>query len=127
MSEYLGLSAPRWREIAIGTVLCFLIFIPIGLLYTEITDRPSVHPFMMDACKSAGFIPLLWIAATICAPLVEEFFFCGFLFAEIRDYRIAILVCSFLWAAIHLQYDIVEMTIIFIGGIFLGIAPAASG
>jgi uncharacterized protein len=64
--------------------------------------------------------------AQVDKPLFEEIFFRGFLFAGFQSSRLgntgAILLTSFAWTVIHLQYEIYEMSIVFVLGIVLGIA-----
>lgn len=38
----------------------------------------------------------------------------------------AILITSVVWSAIHLQYNAYEVTVVFLGGILLGLARATS-
>ena len=82
--------------------------------------------FMVEAYKSAGNITLLWIAVVIAAPVLEEFFFRGFLFDGLRDSKLgsvgAIVITSGLWGIIHQQYGLLEISFIMILGIMFGIA-----
>jgi membrane protease YdiL (CAAX protease family) len=68
---------------------------------------------------------LLWIALVITAPLFEEFLFRGILFHKLQQSAVgpfaSIILIAFLWAVIHIQYDIVDMIGVFIAGIWLGI------
>ena len=70
---------------------------------------------------------LIWIAVVIFAPVFEEIFFRGFLFAGFRNSRVgiigAILLTAVLWALLHAtQYGIWELLVIFGLGVAFGVA-----
>lgn len=101
----------------------------LGILSDGLTwrlGRPIVPDVMVATYKTAWFPPVLWLAVVVLAPLNEEIFFRGFLFAGIRASPIggwgAILSTSFLWAVIHVQYDWYGMANIFAVGLLLGYA-----
>ena len=58
------------------------------------------------------------------APLYEEVVFRGFMFKGIQHSKAgpawAIIITSFVWAAIHVQYEIYYVAIIFLFGLLLG-------
>ena len=93
---------------------------------TMLLGRPVIPEFMIDAYQTAGFVPLLWVALVVMAPVFEEIFFRGFIFPGIRNSRLgvtgAIVLTSLAWAACHVQYDLYHMTVIFGMGIVLGVA-----
>jgi len=98
---------------------------------TVVLGRPVVSEFMAAAYSSAGSLWLLWLALVVAAPLFEEMFFRGFLFKGFASSAVgvpgAIAITSFLWAAIHMQYDLYGMATIFVLGILYGLARASSG
>lgn len=112
----------------IGAALLFAIAWD-GLTY--LLDRPIIPEFMLRAYETAYFVPLLWLAIVIAAPLAEELFFRGFLFEGIRHTRLgaiwAVVVTSLLWAVIHLQYGPYEISTVFILGLILGVARLMTG
>jgi CAAX protease family protein len=112
----------------LGITLLFLIACD---LFTQLLNRPAVPEYMLKAYDSAIILPLLWIALVVAAPLFEEFFFRGFLFAGFRESRLGvpgtIILTSFLWAIIHTQYDAYNLTIIFILGLLFGLARQRTG
>jgi hypothetical protein len=127
---YLGL-----RGVPVGAGL---IWIGIFLVYAVGVDgltyalgRPIVPEFMVDAYKSAGFVPLLWLSLIVAAPIFEEAFFRGFMLEGIRRTRLgpigAVLLTSLVWAGIHLQYDAYQVAVIFVGGLLFGTARIRSG
>lgn len=123
--NYLGLRIP-----SMGTMLRWLLAIG-GLVMafdglTILLGRDVVPEFMTDIYTSAKYPALLWIAIVFMAPLFEELFFRGFLFAGWSQSRLGvkgtILLTSLFWAAIHLQYDYYQIGIIFVAGIVMGFA-----
>ena len=122
---YLGLQGATLR---VG-----LTWLGIMLLYAAATDgltyalgRPIVPEFMVNAYKSAGFLPPLWIALVVMAPVFEEVFFRGFMLEGFRRTKLgaigAVLLTSIVWAGIHIQYDAYQIGTIFVGGLILGTA-----
>jgi hypothetical protein len=84
-----------------------------------------------NAYESAGFLPLLWAALIVMAPLFEETFFRGFMlegfcYTKLRAVG-AILLTSLVWSAIHIQYDVYQVATIFVGGLLLGTAKLRTG
>lgn len=128
--EYLGLQALPWR-----TLLAWLgIGIAVALasdLIMLLTGREVVREFMIEIYRTATNLPLLWIALVVAAPLFEEFLFRGFLFRGWLNTRLGatgtILLTSALWTAIHLQYDMVDLSVVFVYGILLGLARYRTG
>ncbi len=112
----------------VGVALVFAVAWD-GLTY--LLDRAVIPEFMLRAYVTAYFVPLLWLAIVIAAPLAEELFFRGFLFEGIRYTRLgvtgAVVITSLLWAVIHLQYGPYEISTVFILGLILGVARLATG
>ena len=103
----------------IGAMLAY------GILYDAtalLLGKPVVPEFVSNAYATAVFVPLLWLAFVVAAPLFEEFFFRGFLFEGILNSRLgavgATLITSVCWAGIHIQYGLFEVVWIFgMGGL----------
>lgn len=93
---------------------------------TALLERPVVPPFMLDVYRSAGVVPLLWLALVVAAPLFEELLFRGFLLEGLRHAPLggagAVIVTSLLWAAIHVQYGAYEIATISVLGVLLAVA-----
>lgn len=93
---------------------------------TLLLDRPVVPEVMVEFYRTAGFLPLFWLAVVVMAPLFEEVFFRGFVFAGLERSRLggggAIVVTALAWAAVHLQYDLYGIASIFVIGLLLGAA-----
>jgi membrane protease YdiL (CAAX protease family) len=125
LRQYLALRPVYW-----GTMLKWCGYVVLfGVLsdgLTYLLGREIVPSQMVKAYETAGFVPLIWIAIVCAALLFEETFFRGFIFQGIRHSRLgrggAILITALTWAAIHLQYDAYQISVIFLGGLLLGMA-----
>jgi membrane protease YdiL (CAAX protease family) len=130
IKDYLCLKNPGFRQILKWSVIIALfVFFSDGLTY--LLGRKVVPQFMIDTYLTANFLPLLWLALIMAAPLSEEFFFRGFLFKGIECSKLgpvwAIIITSFLWSILHSQYDLYGIATIFVGGLILGLARLKSG
>ena len=123
IKKYLGFHNPGWTKIV---KWCFVVIVFVGIFdtLTFFLDRPVIPEYMTSTYQTAYFVPLLWLALIVVGPLAEEIFFRGFLFEGIRHSKAgaagAILITSLVWSAMHLQYDIYGITVIFMGGLLLG-------
>jgi membrane protease YdiL (CAAX protease family) len=123
--DYIGFKEPLKREwVQWLLILAVFLFLSDGI--SLLLHQPIVPPFMVDAYKTASFLPILLFAIVVVAPIFEEIFFRGFLFQGIRYSRLgptgAIGITSLVWAVIHLQYDIYGMATVFALGLLFGIA-----
>jgi membrane protease YdiL (CAAX protease family) len=132
VSDYIGFKRISWKTVLAIIAVFILMFAAIaGLeaLYNSLSGTSSSDSvntsFMTDTYKTAGWLPLLWVAVVVFAPVFEEAFFRGFLFAGLQRSRIGvagtILFTSLVWASLHLQYNFVGMTTIVILGVVLGV------
>jgi membrane protease YdiL (CAAX protease family) len=121
--DYLGLRAISWREM-LRWMLILGALIVVYDVAMVILGRPIVPEFMLEAYQTAKIPLFLWLALVAAAPIFEEIFFRGFVFAGILHSRLgaagAILLTSLTWAAIHVQYDAFDMTVIFLAGLLFG-------
>jgi uncharacterized protein len=125
VKNYIGFREPLKREwIKWLLILAAFLFLSDGVSY--LLHQPLVPPFMADAYKTTSSLPVLLFAIIVVAPIFEEIFFRGFLFQGIRYSRLgpmgAVLITSFFWAVIHLQYDAYGITTVFALGLLLGVA-----
>ncbi|MHC4176220.1 MAG: lysostaphin resistance A-like protein [Planctomycetota bacterium] len=123
--QYLGLKPVAKRAIVFWC-LSVVLFMLLTDALSYLATREVVPSQMTTAYQTAGFLPLLWFAVICLAPLFEEIFFRGFLFSGIRHSRLggplAILITALVWAGIHVQYDAYQVSVIFAGGLLLGMA-----
>lgn len=145
LREYLHLRPVAWKTLGfwLGLTVLFMLFME-SLNYA--LDRP-IPEFMFHMYETAVFLPLLWVAVVIAAPILEELFFRGFFFESVRYSRLGrfagkyfgsaettpfskihlgtfftILITALIWAIIHGQYETFELLMIFFFGILLGYA-----
>lgn len=130
VSDYLGLKSPRstaiFKWLGVAVALWALCDTSSVLL-----KRNVVPDFMVKAYLTAGSVPLFWLGIAVAAPVFEELFFIGFIFAGWARSRLrptgTIFLTAALWAAIHQQYDFYDMTMIGVMGILLGFARLQTG
>jgi uncharacterized protein len=128
--EYLCL-----KPIGVRTIL-ILVAALIGIVgISELVGRfvpPPNDTFTVEIYKTAGWLPLLWFAVAVCAPLWEETFFRGFLFVSLKDTFIGpygtIFVTALVFAGLHaLQYDLYGVIVVFSLGVIFGLVRLATG
>jgi uncharacterized protein len=124
LTEYLGLKLFNKKTLIIIIALAIVLII-ISSVIDRFFPQSKNTDFTIDAYNSAVWPGLLAIAVVIFAPLFEEGFFRGFLFAGLKQTRLGgpgtILITAAGWAALHIQYDVYGIISIFVLGIVLGI------
>jgi membrane protease YdiL (CAAX protease family) len=122
--EYLAIKNVPFKVYALWSV--FVLLFLFAWQGVSLVWEPTHSEWMTKAYQSAEYLPLLWVALVVAAPLVEELFFRGFLFEGLRDSWMgstgSVLVTSIAWAAIHMQYEMFQMVMIGTLGILLGVA-----
>ncbi len=125
LREYLCLKKVGWKEISMW-LLVVILCAGISDTLTYFLGRSVVTKFMLDSYTTAYFVPFLWVALIVVAPIVEEVFFRGFMFKGIEHSVLgpagAVTITALLWSALHVQYDAYGIISLFIVGIILGIA-----
>lgn len=123
LKEYLGLRLFKKKHLLIffGILIVFFILnIYLEKLFPQLQSADST----IGSYTGSGLI-LFGIAAVIFAPIFEESFFRGFLFAGFYQSRIgafgAIILTSIFFAVLHFQYGAAGILIIFVLAVFLGI------
>jgi beta-phosphoglucomutase len=128
--DYLALRSVS-RQRLVRWCLALLGFALLADLATVLLRQPIVPDVMVEAYRSAGWSPLLWIAVVICAPVGEELFFRGFLFKGWVQSPLGgwgtVVVTSLIWAVIHQQYELHGIVIVFAVGLLLGYSRLRSG
>lgn len=123
--DYLALQPLRGRQIQLwfGLLLVFVLTSE-GLGYW--LDRPVIPDFMRVAYSTASVPLLFWLAVVVAAPVFEEILFRGFLQGSLARSGFhaggTLLLPALIWAAIHLQYDLYDVSWVFLFGILLGLA-----
>jgi len=128
--SYLGNERVKWWSWPVwgaATIACAVVF---GLLspYLGVEENDES---MMAMAESTDIPFLLYLGVGIGAPLVEEFIFRGALWRGWRSSRLGLagtlVLTSFLWAALHVQYPLITICYIFVLGMLLGWAREKTG
>jgi membrane protease YdiL (CAAX protease family) len=124
VADYLGLHLPTARQ----ALAAFALLAVFTLSYDQLTrllNRPLVPDFMLSAFRTAHGLPLLYLAVVVAAPVFEELLFRGFLLPGLRPVLGALgaaLLSSLAFALPHLQYDLFDMSSVFVLGLlFAGV------
>ncbi len=129
-SDYLALKPISFRAV-FAMLAITIVFILLSSGINIFLRKPVDSDFMTIAYKSVTSVPLFWIAIVIFAPLFEELFIRGFLFIGFARSGLgpvgAVVLTTLVWAALHVQYSLYEIAIIFVLGIILGIVRHKTG
>jgi membrane protease YdiL (CAAX protease family) len=122
--EYLALKPLNAKTVLI--VLAVTAgFIGLSFIINTILKSEEGTDIVTSSYSNATSPVFFWIAVVIFAPVFEESFLRGFMFLGFRQSKIgvvgAVILTSLIWAALHLQYNILQMAQIFVLGIILGI------
>lgn len=128
--EYLGAKSvklwqwPLWAAITFGLGHLFGLVGPY-LGVEEMDDS------MVKMAESTNHAILLILGVAIAAPLVEEFMFRGVIYRGWRESKMGLMgtliLTSFIWTSLHIQYPAVILCYLFIFGIILGLAREWTG
>ncbi|MFC2027145.1 type II CAAX prenyl endopeptidase Rce1 family protein [Chloroflexota bacterium] len=104
----LGFRGFSWSALGIGVALLFGAYILMGIYGTIVTELfdSEMQPDLAPIADEMSFPWLLIITTVVVAPLVEEMFFRGFIFAgfwQRYGWQKAALISSALFALVHLQ------------------------
>jgi membrane protease YdiL (CAAX protease family) len=123
--DYLALHWRGWKVIG-KWCLVLLLFVAVADAATYLARDRTLPPLLVEVYRTAYFVPLLWLAFVLVAPLAEEIFFRGFFFQGLEHSRLgpagAIVLTSAVWAFMHTQYDLYDTAVILLGGLLLGYA-----
>lgn len=125
-ADYLGVRVFSVCDFLIGfLVLAVLLAAMDGASY--LGGIKIVSTFETDTLTSARAANWLWpliAAVVVVGPAGEEIMFRGFLFRGwvAPGWRgvVAVLVITLIWSALHLQYDLLGITQVFLIGLVLG-------
>jgi len=74
VKNYIGFKEPTKSE-WVRWLLALAAFLFLSEMMSLLLDRPIVHPSMVEAYKTASFLPGLLFAMVIVTPIFEEIFF----------------------------------------------------
>ena len=130
ITSYLAFRIPNGRSLLIWIGIAIAVVIATDVIRV-LAGRDMVPEFMVEAYRSAVYLPLLWLALVVAAPAFEEFLFRRFLFRGCLDTRLGetgtILLTSATCCLLHVQYDLAELLTVFAIGIVLGLARSRTG
>jgi hypothetical protein len=130
LRSYLALEPVKLRVVLPWVAVTAVVLAAWDLMSAWI-ERPIVPDFMADAYASSGFLPLLWLAVIVAAPLWEELVFRGFAYPGLRrssyGTAAAIGLPTLIWAGLHVQYDLYDWSFVVLLGILLGWAREKTG
>jgi membrane protease YdiL (CAAX protease family) len=126
IGKYLGLLLPTRRDAIVSVVMLIVLLVAVeGTLL--LLGQELIPEFQRDAyrtAKAAGWLPALFLAVVVFAPVSEEIVFRGFLYRGFvrrpghEPYAIVVLTICFM--LLHVQYDWIGLLQVFIMGLFLG-------
>lgn len=127
---YLGTRSVFWWQWPLWAVLTLACTVLFGILAPSLgVEGPDES--MITMAQSTNTPLFLFLGVAIGAPLVEEFVFRGVLWRGWSASKIGvtgtILLTSFLWAVLHVQYPTVIICYIFVLGLVLGLARQITG
>jgi uncharacterized protein len=130
IAEYLGLRSLHGRTYGV-LVLVVIALVALSILADIFYGTPQDTGFTSDAYATSRWPVLLGVAVVIFAPLFEETFFRGFVFAGLQASKVgvagAIILTALAWAVLHLQYDPYGMATIFVLGLVFGFVRFKTG
>ena len=121
LSKYLGLYHFD-RNALIYSLVAWLILYLVLTVYSYVFQITPPEEFI-KLMKATPFV-LNFLMVVICAPIVEELLFRGFLLSQLKTTKLgingSIILTSLIWTSIHLQYDLLLLIPIFFLGLLLG-------
>jgi membrane protease YdiL (CAAX protease family) len=130
LTDYLALKSISFRSVVVMLAIT-IAFILLTSGVSILLKRQVDSDFISTAYESVTPLPLFWIAIVIFAPLFEEVFIRGFLFIGFVRSGLgplgAVLLTALVWSALHVQYGLYEIAVIFALGIVLGIVRYRTG
>jgi membrane protease YdiL (CAAX protease family) len=129
-TDYLAVRWPSGRTVVVCVGLALVLQAASdGLSYT--LGQPIVPRFQVDVYRSAGSVWILFLGLAAGAPLFEETLLRGFLFRGLAESRVgppgAIVLTAVLFALPHVQYELYQMGLILVAGLFLGVVRDRTG
>ncbi|MFD2165765.1 CPBP family intramembrane glutamic endopeptidase [Thalassotalea euphylliae] len=115
--SFAPISLKQMCYVILSTTLFWLAFTALGILL----ELPE-EPFMMSIKASDVSVAFVILTVCILAPVVEELVFRGFLFARLEQSKIGLIgaavTTSVMFAAIHSQYTMVGICMVFLLGAY---------
>jgi membrane protease YdiL (CAAX protease family) len=130
LREALGLVPASRRAVLASSLVLGLVLVSYDLV-SRLLGRPAVPDFMLDIYRTAVWPPILFLAIAGAAPLFEEVLFRGFLLPGLARSPLggagAVLLSALLFALPHLQYDLFDVSAVFVLGVVFGAVRLHTG
>ena len=130
LRDYLALHPVGWRSFLVWLVLTATAVL-LYHLFAWVAEPQNVAGYYLQIYEGTPYPVLFWLAIVVVAPLFEEIFFRGFMYRGLAGSRLgvpgAIAITAAIWAVIHSQYQPMLMGVVFVLGLFFGIARWRSG
>lgn len=130
LKEYLSLKKFSFKNF-IFYFFIFGVFIGISEYILHSLGISTVPDFLSKAYFSTPYPVLLFFVIIFIYPLFEEVLFRGFLFKSLEISEIggtgAVIITSFFWSILHIQYNFWIILVIFLAGIIFGMSRLKTG
>lgn len=132
VAEYLALRGPEARRAIVSVITLAVLMVALSVLshlFEPGTDANYLRD-LVSSGRTANAALLLVAAVVVAGPVSEELAFRGFLYRtlELRFGGMVALIATALgWAALHIQYSVVGMVLVFALGLYLGAVRRYSG
>jgi membrane protease YdiL (CAAX protease family) len=130
IADYLALN-PLPVEALVRWLWVAAILLVVNILADALLGRPAVKDWLVHAYITADRDILFFLGIVICAPILEEVLFRGYVLRAWLESRLppgaVIALLSAAWALSHIQYDLYDMSWIFVLGLLLAYARIRSG
>lgn len=131
VADYLALRWPSLRAFGFAALAFLAFVVGLYLLPSRLfeTDNKFIRD-MASAAQTVGALPLLAIALMVAAPICEELTFRGFLFRTLErkfGATAAMVITALGWTALHVQYSLAGLMVVFACGLLLGGVRRYSG
>ncbi|MEM7172692.1 MAG: type II CAAX endopeptidase family protein [Pseudomonadota bacterium] len=130
IADYLALKSFSLKALLfwVGILILFNLIIVLLSYAIQFQDMADLYWPLLDETRNRY---IFLFAALVCAPVFEEAFFRGFLYRGLAESKMgvpgAIVLSSFVWSIIHLQYNLDILLIIFFLGVLFGLIRFHSG
>jgi len=124
--EFLGLDPPKFTP----SVILMIGFIALASALEVVYRHAGLGATTSWAGKySASALAIRIVGILVLAPLGEELLFRGVIFKLLapKSSALAVLITAALFAGSHIQYSWIGMALVFIDGLYFGLARAWSG
>lgn len=130
LTEYLGFHPLKTKTLLWVLGISALFCLAIDLL-TYSLGKDIVNQFEIEVYSTYGNLALLILGINLVGPLFEEIYFRGFLFEGLRNSRLgnigAALLTAAAWAGLHAQYNVYEISTLFVAGLLLAYLRLKTG